>query len=215
VGFSSAIRTTKLRISASTPWRLDGFLAYVQFPRDELPMPSQNRVRRDDRSDLAQDAPSEPVARDGEPPPIVIRQLEPLPTQLTSKDPILFYEIRQGASLLAIQPTSQDREHHLESRRVDHGGSLYHGVRMVHSHAVGRTVGHYALNERHLRRVLAEWIPHYNGERPHTALGPGVPDEPTHRTMPTGHRLPQGQRVIVRARVGGLHHDYRLESGAA
>ena len=35
------------------------------------------------------------------------------------------------------------------------------------------------LNERHLRRVLAEWIPHYNGERPHSALGPGLPDEPT------------------------------------
>ena len=78
-------------------------------------MPSQNRVRRDDRGDLAQDAPSEPVAQDGEPPPIVIRQLEPLPTQLASKDPILFHQIRQGASLLAIQPTSQDREHHLES----------------------------------------------------------------------------------------------------
>jgi putative transposase len=71
------------------------------------------------------------------------------------------------------------------------------------------------LNERHLRRVLAEWIPHHNGERPHAALGPGVPDEPTHRTMLTGHRLRQGQRVLVRARVGGLHHDYRLESVAA
>jgi hypothetical protein len=44
-------------------------------------VPSQNRVRRDDRGDLAQDAPSEPVAQGGEPPPIVIHQLEPLPTQ--------------------------------------------------------------------------------------------------------------------------------------
>ena len=31
------------------------------------------------------------------------------------------------------------------------------------------------LNERHLRHVLTEWIPHYNGERPHSALGPGLP----------------------------------------
>jgi hypothetical protein len=69
--------------------------------------------------------------RTGEPPPVVISELEPLPTQLASKDPILFHQIRQRASLLAIQPTSQDREHDLESRRVDHGGSQYHGVTMV------------------------------------------------------------------------------------
>jgi hypothetical protein len=101
------------------------------FPRDELSMPSQNRVRGDDRGDLAQDAPSEPVAQDRQPPPIVIHQLEPLPTQLASKDPILFNQIRQGASLLAIQPTSQHREHDLKSRCADHGGSLYHGVTMA------------------------------------------------------------------------------------
>jgi hypothetical protein len=40
----------------------------------------------------------------GEPPPVVISELEPLPTQLASKDPILFHQIRQRASLLAIHP---------------------------------------------------------------------------------------------------------------
>ena len=34
------------------------------------------------------------------------------------------------------------------------------------------------LNERHLRHVLAEWIPHYNGERPHSALVLGYPTTP-------------------------------------
>ena len=94
-------------------------------------MPSQNRVRRDDRGDLAQDAPSQPMPQDGEPPPVVISELEPVPTQLASKDPILFNQVGHGTSLLAIQPASHDRQHHLESRRVDHGGSLYHSVRMV------------------------------------------------------------------------------------
>ena len=106
-------------------------LRVCPFPRDELPMPSQNRVRRDDCGDLAQDAPSQPMPQDGEPPPVVIRELEPLPTQLASKDPILFNQVGHGTSLLAIQPANHDREHHLESRRVDHGGSLYHSVRMV------------------------------------------------------------------------------------
>ena len=66
------------------------------------------------------------------------------------------------------------------------------------------------LNEPHLRRVLAEWMPHYSGERPHSALGPGLPDELTRRARLTGHRLPPNHHVLVHARLGGLHHDYQL-----
>jgi len=71
------------------------------------------------------------------------------------------------------------------------------------------------LNEPHLRQLLAEWIPHYNAERPHSALGPGVPAEPTRRATQTGHRLTPRHKVVAHARLGGLHHDYRLESSAA
>jgi transposase InsO family protein len=70
------------------------------------------------------------------------------------------------------------------------------------------------LNERHLRRVLAEWIPHYTGERPHSALGPGLPDEPTRRATLTGHLVSSAHCVVASARLGGLHHDYRLEHAA-
>jgi putative transposase len=42
------------------------------------------------------------------------------------------------------------------------------------------------LNERHLRQVLVESVNHYNGERPHSALGHAVPDEPTRRATQTG-----------------------------
>jgi hypothetical protein len=34
------------------------------------------------------------------------------------------------------------------------------------------------LTERHLRQVLAEWIVHYSGERPHSALGPELRTSP-------------------------------------
>jgi len=71
------------------------------------------------------------------------------------------------------------------------------------------------LSERHLRLVLAEWISHYNSERPHSALGPGVPSEPTHQTALTGHRLPITHRVVASARLGGLHHHFLLEPVAA
>src|SRR5215510_13811586 len=32
------------------------------------------------------------------------------------------------------------------------------------------------LNEHHLRRVLQEWVEHYNRGRPYSSLGPGIPD---------------------------------------
>jgi putative transposase len=71
------------------------------------------------------------------------------------------------------------------------------------------------LSERHVRRVLDEWVAHYNRERPHSALGPGVPDAPTRRATETGHHLAAGHHVVAHSRLGGLHHDYRLELLAA
>src|SRR3989441_7013026 len=34
------------------------------------------------------------------------------------------------------------------------------------------------MSETHLRSILREWATHYNQRRPHSALGPGVPDPP-------------------------------------
>jgi putative transposase len=69
------------------------------------------------------------------------------------------------------------------------------------------------LNERHLKRILREFITHYNRGRPHSALGPGFP-EPVQRPVPASgprHRLPPGHRVAKSPVLGGLHHEYRLE----
>jgi putative transposase len=69
------------------------------------------------------------------------------------------------------------------------------------------------LDERHLRHVLAEWMTHYNAERPHSARGPGLPDDSGRRVTVTGHRLAHGWHVIAHQRLGGLHHHYALERG--
>jgi putative transposase len=71
------------------------------------------------------------------------------------------------------------------------------------------------LHERHLRQALAEWMAHYNCERPHSALSPGLPDAPAPRAVLTGHDLAAVHRIVARLRLGGLHHDYRLERVAA
>jgi transposase InsO family protein len=70
------------------------------------------------------------------------------------------------------------------------------------------------LSESHLRSILKPWIAHYNGGRPHMALGPGVPDPPTTtKVFPEPHaRHRHGESYAVRAAsvLGGLHHVYSL-----
>ena len=56
--------------------------------------------------------------------PVSVSELEAPLTQLASKDAVLLHQIRDGLSLLTIQPAGEDGEHHVESRRVDHRGSL-------------------------------------------------------------------------------------------
>jgi hypothetical protein len=55
----------------------------------------------------------------------------------------------------------------------------------------------------------------YNRGRPHTSLGPGIPDAPDLAPVPSGHRIRVGHRVVATPILGGLHHEYRLESRAA
>ena len=71
------------------------------------------------------------------------------------------------------------------------------------------------LTERHLRAILREWIIHYNRGRPHSALGPGLPDPLAYRVdASTGHDLPGDYRVVAPPILAGLHHEYRFEAAA-
>jgi putative transposase len=73
------------------------------------------------------------------------------------------------------------------------------------------------INERHLKRIVNEFVCHYNRGRPHSSLGPGIP-EPTQAKVPAGpyrHKLPAGYHVRSTSVLGGLHHEYRLEKEAA
>ena len=59
------------------------------------------------------------------------------------------------------------------------------------------------INERHLRRILDEYVQHYNTMRPHRSLGLDAPEG-----RPPTHPVP-GARLQRRAVLGGLHHEYR------
>jgi transposase InsO family protein len=73
------------------------------------------------------------------------------------------------------------------------------------------------LNERHLRRILAEWVAHYNKGRPHSSLGPGIPDPSVALSAvgPCRHQIPRDHQVVAKPILGGLHHEYRLAKAAA
>jgi putative transposase len=73
------------------------------------------------------------------------------------------------------------------------------------------------LSENHLRRMLARWVRHYNKARPHSSLGPKIPGPPPGLPVPLQlhrHRLPKGAWVAATPILGGLHHEYRLDTAA-
>jgi putative transposase len=74
------------------------------------------------------------------------------------------------------------------------------------------------LNERHVRMLTREWVIHYNQGRPHKSLGPAIPDPPLGSTIAeqTHRHVISGEFSIKKKSIlGGLHHEYRLESIAA
>ena len=64
-------------------------------------------------------------------------------------------------------------------------------------------------NERHLRRMLREWVCHYNAGRPHSSLGPGIPDRWRIEEIQKPSSPAFARRMVVaRPVLGGLHHEY-------
>ena len=59
------------------------------------------------------------------------------------------------------------------------------------------------LNERHLRRLLREYVSYYNDDRIHDALNKDTP----HRRRVEQRPLPAAS-IISQSRLGGLHHRY-------
>jgi putative transposase len=63
------------------------------------------------------------------------------------------------------------------------------------------------VNERHLRRVLAAYLRHYNAARPHRALGQIAPAQAS--TRPPEINLAE-HRIRRRQVLGGLTHEYQI-----
>jgi len=74
------------------------------------------------------------------------------------------------------------------------------------------------LSEEHLRKTLRSWLEHYNRGRPHSSLGPGLPDPPLNNSVPLQrdrHHFDRASRVVAHPVLNGLHHEYTLVADAA
>jgi hypothetical protein len=61
------------------------------------------------------------------------------------------------------------------------------------------------LNERHLKRLLNEYVHYYHDDRTHLAL---AKESPSGRERAKGSEA--GSRIVAMPRLGGLHHRYGL-----
>jgi putative transposase len=65
--------------------------------------------------------------------------------------------------------------------------------------------------------LLDAAVPSNSGERPHSSLGPGIPDGSiaVQTSGPQRQGIPRDCRIVAKPILGGLHHEYRLEKRAA
>ena len=59
------------------------------------------------------------------------------------------------------------------------------------------------LNENHLQKILAEYIPYYNSSRTHMSLD---------KDSPNGREVQTSGKIVSTSILGGLHHEYRRVS---
>jgi transposase InsO family protein len=74
------------------------------------------------------------------------------------------------------------------------------------------------LTEEHLRKTLRAWLVHYNHGRPHSSLGPGLPDPPVDfnvRSQRQRHRFDHPSLVVAHSVLNTLHHEYSRVARAA
>ena len=74
---------------------------------DELPMPTQDGVRRDERCNLGEGASPDGLAADRQPATLIVGQPESSATELLLQDAVLLSEVFDDCVLMAADPTGE------------------------------------------------------------------------------------------------------------
>src|ERR1017187_2557656 len=124
-----------------------------------------------------------------------------------SHDPTAKYLIFDRAANFNAEVVSTIKSFGIEPKRISFRSPWQNGV-------AERFVGNcrrdlldhvIVLNERHLKRLMGEYILYYHEDRTHLALGKGTPAGREAEKSPE-----VGGRVLSMSRMGGLHHRYDL-----
>ena len=121
-------QTPNLREHSWSAWSPPGV---GPFPRNQFAMPSQNGVWGDKRRYVSEYGASEPLPKHRETPPLRIVQPQPASRQLGFQRAILLPKKRNHIALLALEPSEQRGEEHLERK---HEVSLCQCVARVFRH---------------------------------------------------------------------------------
>ena len=81
-------------------------------------MPSENRVRRDDRRDVREDPTAEALTDDGETPTFVVIQPQPPAVQLRLQNAVLFAQEFDDVALLPFEPAEQRRNDQVQRKHA-------------------------------------------------------------------------------------------------
>ena len=84
---------------------------------DQRPVPRQQRVRRHDRGNLAQQPSAECPGFRGEPTALIVGEAQAPGSEPFAQDAVLFLEIVDDITLLLVDPTSERDEKELQRMR--------------------------------------------------------------------------------------------------
>jgi hypothetical protein len=95
---------------------------------DEGPVPRQQRVRRHDRGELAQQPSPQRPSLGGEPTSLVVGEAQAPGSNLFTQDAVLFLKIVNEVALLLVEPAGERDQHELQwMRHWLHGGKPIRG----------------------------------------------------------------------------------------
>ena len=113
---------------------------------------------------------------------------------------------KYGADVLAVIEHMGIRRKQLTPYSPWQNGAAERWVATVRRDLLDHVI---VLNERHLHRLLSEFVAYYHDDRTHLGLGKGTPSMRAATSKPSSDA-----EIASHSRIGGLHHRYDWRQAA-